>query len=114
MLKGHSAPVRSVDFSHDARQLLTASDDKTVKLWSLPSRKFVQSFSGHSHWARSAKFSPDARVVVSGSDDKTVKLWDVSSGRCIATFFEHSGWGGGAGAGACATDAYAPCCRPGP
>jgi WD40 repeat protein len=32
VLKGHVGAVRSVDFSHDSRHLLTGSDDKTVKV----------------------------------------------------------------------------------
>ncbi len=32
VLKGHSGGVRSVAFSRDCRQLITASDDKTVKV----------------------------------------------------------------------------------
>ena len=32
MFKAHTATVRSVDFSDDGQSLLTASDDKTVKV----------------------------------------------------------------------------------
>jgi WD40 repeat protein len=32
MLKGHTAAVRSVEFSTDSRTIITASDDKTVKV----------------------------------------------------------------------------------
>lgn len=32
VLKGHAGAVRSVDFSHDSRHLITASDDKTAKV----------------------------------------------------------------------------------
>jgi WD40 repeat protein len=31
-MKGHAGAVRSVDFSSDSRHLITASDDKTVKV----------------------------------------------------------------------------------
>ena len=32
VFKAHTATVRSVDFSHDGLNLVTASDDKTVKV----------------------------------------------------------------------------------
>lgn len=82
-MKGHSGAVRSVSFSQDSHQLITASDDKTVKVWTLPSKKFRCTLSGHSNWVRSAVFSPDARLAVSGGDDKLVKLWDISTQKVL-------------------------------
>lgn len=32
VLKGHTAAVRSVDFSYDSKLLISASDDKTAKV----------------------------------------------------------------------------------
>ena len=89
-MKGHTAPVRSVSFSNDGKHLITASDDKTAKIWSLPSRKFDCSLVGHSNWVRSAKFSKDATYAVTGGDDKLVKLWDTATHRSLHTFHEHN------------------------
>jgi WD40 repeat protein len=33
VLKGHTAPVRSVAFSPDGQTLATGSGDSTIKLW---------------------------------------------------------------------------------
>ena len=66
-----------MSFSQDCKKVITASDDKTVKIWTLPSKKFLCSLNGHANWVRSAKFSPDSRLAVSGGDDKTVRIWDV-------------------------------------
>lgn len=73
-LKGHGKGVRSVAFSADDRLLLTASDDKSVKLWSVASRKFRGGLQGHSHWVRSAVFGPGDRTALSGGDDRTAKV----------------------------------------
>ncbi len=69
--------MRSVSFSADGRTLATASDDKTVKLWSLPAQRFVATLAGHSNWVRTAQISPDGRLVVSAGDDRCIKV-----GRC--------------------------------
>ena len=89
-MKGHTGPVRSVRFSNDGKFLITASDDKLVKVWSLPSRRFLCSLSGHSNWVQDAKFSPDGRLAVSGGEDKLVKLWDIESHQNTFTFHDHN------------------------
>ncbi|XP_012288192.1 POC1 centriolar protein homolog A isoform X2 [Orussus abietinus] len=80
--------VRSVRFSPDGKKLITASNDKSIKLWVLSRKKFLTSFMGHTNWVNTAKFSPDGRLVVSCSDDKKIKLWDTVSGRNVKTFHE--------------------------
>ncbi len=91
VFKAHTSAVRSVQFSRDGETLVTASDDKTIKLWSTYRTKFQYTLAGHLNWVRSAKFSPDARLVVSGSDDKTIKLWDLASKSCVKTYWDHTG-----------------------
>lgn len=39
-LKAHTQPVRSVDFSADGNLLLTASDDKSMKIFRTMDKKF--------------------------------------------------------------------------
>ena len=90
-LKPHHAPVRSVDFSADSCFLLTASDDKSCKIYDVRSRRFVSSLAGeraggHSNWVRSARFSPDARLVVSASEDCSAKLWDIRTHNSVWSY----------------------------
>lgn len=56
MLKGHTGAVRSVSFSHDGYSLVTASDDKSVIVWSVPRRCYVYSLSQHTNWVRCARY----------------------------------------------------------
>ncbi|KAJ3006890.1 POC1 centriolar protein A, partial [Thoreauomyces humboldtii] len=91
VFKAHTSAVRAVQFSHDGNALLTASDDKTIKLWSTYRTKFQQTLSGHLNWVRTAKFSPDSKMIVSGSDDQSVKLWDLGSKSCVKTYWDHTG-----------------------
>jgi len=56
-----------------------------VKLWDVPSRRFLTDLKGHAWSARCAAFSPDGRTLASGSQDRTVKLWDLSTRKEIAT-----------------------------
>ncbi|MCI0376798.1 MAG: NB-ARC domain protein, partial [Gemmataceae bacterium] len=46
---GHSDTVYGICFKSDNKMLATASADKFVKIWEIPSGKFVKSFEGHTH-----------------------------------------------------------------
>ena len=76
IFKDHVAAVMDVDFSPTGEELVTASYDRTIRMWD---RK-----TGHSrdiyHTKRmqrvfSAKFTPDSRFLLSGSDDGNIRLW---------------------------------------
>ncbi len=84
----HMESVRSAVFSPDGKSILTASDDKTAKLWDLSGECLV-TLSGHSEYVYSAVFSPDGKSILTASSDKTAKLWDLS-GKCSVTFSGHS------------------------
>lgn len=79
--KDHKQPVWVARFSpSDPTSIFTASDDRTVRLWDLPSEHSARTFVGHGDYVRSGGFMPgslaSAGLVVSGSYDRTVRLWD--------------------------------------
>ena len=91
-LYGHGNQVRSVAFSHDGKQVVSGSDDKTIKIWDASSGACHKTLEGHSGWVYSVAFSHDGKQVVSGSDDATIKIWDARSGACAKTLEGHSLW----------------------
>nr|XP_034984143.1 POC1 centriolar protein homolog B isoform X4 [Zootoca vivipara] len=91
-LKGHTAAVRSVNFSYDSQFLATASNDKSVKVWSVYSQRLLFTLFQHTHWVHCAKYSPDGRLIVSCSDDKTVKIWDLRNKTCVDDIIDHEGF----------------------
>lgn len=69
--------VTGVAVSPDGRRLLTASDDKLVRLWDLATGKEIASFKGHTAAVICVAFSSDGQRAISGSLDNTVKLWGL-------------------------------------
>ncbi|MCP4699604.1 MAG: hypothetical protein GY862_22555, partial [Gammaproteobacteria bacterium] len=82
-LSGHQDGVNSAAFSPDSQKIVTASDDKTAKVWDVQGKELA-SLSGHQDGVNSAAFSPDSQKIVTASDDKTVKVWNIK-GKLLAT-----------------------------
>jgi WD40 repeat protein len=91
-LVGHRERVQSVCLSADGRYALSASWDKTLKLWEVASGRCLRTFEGHADWVKSVCLSADGQYALSGSADKTLKLWEVATGRCPRTFKGHIRW----------------------
>jgi|GEM_PF-4794337 len=85
-LLGHTGYIYALEFSADERMLLSASSDKTARLWDLSKQSYT-TFTGHSGAINTACFSPDGLQVLTGSSDRTIKLWDLK-GNELQTFEE--------------------------
>ena len=70
----------------DGSEAISASSDKTLKVWDLKSGKELRTLQGHSHWFRAAAVTPDRYAVISASEDRTLKIWDLTSGNFVASF----------------------------
>ncbi len=77
-LAGHSADVVSLGFSPDGRRLVTASFDRTLKLWDTTTWQDVFTLRGHTAGVVSLAFSPDGTRLVSGGIDFTARVWDAT------------------------------------
>jgi WD40 repeat protein len=80
---GHMGDVNTISFSPGGNYILTASEDKTAKIWDVKSGKLFRTLNGHSRRVFSAMFSPDGKSVGTISEDKTAKIWDVETGQII-------------------------------
>jgi WD40 repeat protein len=98
VLNGHSAHVNRLVYTPDGRKLATASDDQTVRLWDISTRRGRAVLRGHSSKVVSLAITPDGAMLASGSGDREkpeqpgeLKLWDIASGTSVADLRGHAG-----------------------
>src|SRR2546430_12061965 len=79
--------------SSDGAYALSASWDKTLRLWELSTGVTTRRFVGHTNDVLSVSFSADNRQIVSGSRDRSIKLWNTL-GDCKYTITDkgHTEW----------------------
>ena len=89
--------TRTLAFNRDGSALVTASADRTARVWTLvglAAGKVPNSVvlaGGHSAALSSARFSPDGLRVVTASPDNSVRVWDAVRGHELATLYRHAG-----------------------
>lgn len=86
-LVGHLGAVKGVAFSPNGQMIVSASGDKTIKLWNR-NGKLLRTFVGHNSLVWGAVFSPDGNTIVSGSMDGTLKFWNIN-GDLLKTIIAH-------------------------
>jgi F-box/WD-40 domain protein MET30 len=86
-MRGHSRAVRALQF--DEAKLITASMDRTLKVWDWRSGKCIRTLEGHTEGVVCLNFGSD--LLASGSVDTTVKVWNFRTGECF-TLRGHKDW----------------------
>lgn len=90
IIQGHNDRINSVAVTPGGNYILSASNDKTIRLWQTINGACHHVFRGHSTAVNAVSVTPDSRFFVSGSEDGTLKLWSIRDGGCLRTFKGHS------------------------
>jgi WD40 repeat protein len=87
---GHSDTVFGACFSPDGTKIATCGADKFVKVFEVPSGKFIKSFEGHTHHVLGVGWKSDGKLLASCGADNAIKVWDYEKGEQVRTMNGHT------------------------
>merc|ERR1740139_1246920 len=92
VLEGHDRGVNWASFHPTLPLLVSAADDRQVKLWRMSETKAweVDTLRGHSNNVSCVLFHPRHELIVSNSEDRSIRVWDMSKRVGVQTFRRES------------------------
>lgn len=86
ILEGHDDCVNAIAITPNGKHLVSASKDKTIKVWNLERGEEKMTLKGHNDPVNAVAITPDGKYLVSASDDKTLKVWDLEKSLLVSNF----------------------------
>ena len=80
--------VSSAVFNPAGTRLLTASDDRTARVWDSATAEQLLVLSDHPEWVVGAAYSPDGKLIATISGNKAY-IWNARSGERLLTLAGH-------------------------
>ncbi|KAG2367096.1 hypothetical protein BDR07DRAFT_1394292 [Suillus spraguei] len=82
--QGHEGWVRAVAVFPDQRRMVTASNDKTLRLWDLKRGVVLKKMEGHRSSVSSLAVLRDGQLIASGDYNGEVIIWHGETGELLA------------------------------
>ncbi|KAI9758268.1 MAG: ATP-dependent DNA helicase chl1 [Chaenotheca gracillima] len=88
VLEGHDRGVNWVSFHPTLPLIVSAGDDRLVKLWRMSETKAweVDTCRGHFQNSSACLFHPHQDLILSVGEDKTIRVWDLNKRTSVQSF----------------------------
>ncbi len=89
ILRGHDGLVYTVAWHPKENQLVSASSDKTVRIWDVGNGEELAVLRGHGNAVFAAAWDLSGQRLASTSVDQTVRVWDARTGKELTVLRGH-------------------------
>lgn len=86
----HVGGINAVAHSPDGTLIVSASDDRSVRLWAYPSGHHVRLLGTLDGGVETVAFSPDGAFIAAGGQDKSIRIWRIEDGALVQTLTAHT------------------------
>ncbi|XP_052182402.1 uncharacterized protein LOC127795031 [Diospyros lotus] len=90
-IRGHRSAVYCAIFDRSGRYVITGSDDRLVKIWSMETAFCLASCRGHEGDITDLAVSSNNALVASASNDYSIRVWRLPDGLPISVLRGHVG-----------------------
>lgn len=74
---GHKAAITGLAISFECDTLYSSSNDRSIKVWNIEDRAYVETLFGHQAAITSLDILSKNRVISSGGTDKSIRVWKI-------------------------------------
>jgi WD40 repeat protein len=75
--QGHRDVINMVRYMPDGQHVMTAGEDKIIKMWDVNTGIDVQSFTGHEAPVKCITITDDGNTMISGDKDGKILIWNI-------------------------------------
>lgn len=79
-------PLHAALIMPDGKRIITAGDDRIIRIWDIGSAKVLKTLEGHQTQITSLQITSDGKSLLSYSIDGIIKCWNLDKG---SEFYEH-------------------------
>ncbi|MCX6379670.1 MAG: hypothetical protein NT023_09380 [Armatimonadetes bacterium] len=91
-LNEHSDIVNTVVITPDDKKIISASTDKSIKIWEMETGKLLNTLRDHADAVYGLAITPNGKVLASCSADRSVKVWNLDTAKRIYSLDAHDDW----------------------
>jgi WD40 repeat protein/tRNA A-37 threonylcarbamoyl transferase component Bud32 len=90
-LRGHGGRVNSLTFAGDGGAIVSACEDRVVRMWDVSAGRLVQTWRVNDHSVQCVTSSPTRRVVAWDGEDNIIRAWDLQADEEAFALRGHAG-----------------------